>query len=124
MLQEVTSMASCASRVLRILTNPGHRGGIVRYLASGYDAGRLWPQDNKVRVGFVTLSLQSIFGVDPATFSTMVYSPYVLDFVYAYYLIPRVVMMLTPVLVDFDTALLAAAESLGATRWRTCFFRS
>jgi transposase len=41
MLQEATSMASRASRVLRILTNPGHRGGIVRYFASGYDAGRL-----------------------------------------------------------------------------------
>jgi putative spermidine/putrescine transport system permease protein len=71
------------------------------------------------RAGFVTLSLQSIFGVDPVVFSTMVYSPYGLAFVYAYYLIPRVVMMLTPVLVNFDTAQLAAAESLGATRWRT-----
>jgi putative spermidine/putrescine transport system permease protein len=71
------------------------------------------------RAGFVTLSLQSIFGVDPVAFSTMVYSPYGLAFVYAYYLIPRVVMILTPVLVNFDTAQLAAAESLGATRWRT-----
>jgi putative spermidine/putrescine transport system permease protein len=28
-------------------------------------------------------------------------------------------MILTPVLVNFDTGQLAAAESLGATRWRT-----
>jgi putative spermidine/putrescine transport system permease protein len=71
------------------------------------------------RAGFVTLSLHSLIGVDPVAFSTMVYSPYGLAFVYAYYLIPRVVMILTPVLVNFDTGQLAAAESLGATRWRT-----
>jgi putative spermidine/putrescine transport system permease protein len=71
------------------------------------------------RAGFVTLLLERIFGVDPVAFSQAVYSPHGLAFVYAYYLIPRVVMMLTPVLVNFDTAQLAAAESLGASRLRT-----
>jgi putative spermidine/putrescine transport system permease protein len=71
------------------------------------------------RAGFVTLSLHAVLGVDPVAFSKAVYSPYGLAFVYSYYLIPRVVMMLVPVLVNFDSAQLAAAESLGATRWRT-----
>ncbi|MGL5448644.1 MAG: ABC transporter permease [Rhabdaerophilum sp.] len=71
------------------------------------------------RAGFVTLSLEAMFGVNPVAFSRAVYSPYGLAFVYAYYLIPRVVMMLTPVLVNFDTAQLAAAESMGASRIRT-----
>ena len=71
------------------------------------------------RAGFVTLSLQALLGVDPVAFSQVVYSPYGLAFVYAYYLTPRVVMLLTPVLVNFDTSQLAAAESLGASRWQT-----
>jgi putative spermidine/putrescine transport system permease protein len=71
------------------------------------------------RAGFVTLSLQALFDVDPVAFSRAVYSPYGLAIVYAYYLTPRVVMLLTPVLVNFDTSQLAAAESLGASRWRT-----
>lgn len=71
------------------------------------------------RAGFVTLSLEALFGVNPVAFSQAVYSPYGLAFVYAYYLIPRVVMMLTPVIVNFDTAQLAAAESMGASRIRT-----
>lgn len=71
------------------------------------------------RAGFVTLSLEALFGVDPVAFSQAVYSPYGLAFVYSYYLIPRVVIMLTPVLVNFDVAQLAAAESMGATRLQT-----
>lgn len=71
------------------------------------------------RAGFITLSLEALFGVNPVAFSQAVYSPYGLAFVYAYYLTPRVVMMLTPVLVNFDTAQLAAAESMGASRIRT-----
>jgi putative spermidine/putrescine transport system permease protein len=70
------------------------------------------------RAGFFTLTLEALFGVDPAAFARFVYSPAGLAFVYAYYLIPRVVMLLLPVLVNFDRAQLAAAESLGATRWR------
>ena len=42
-----------------------------------------------------------------------------LAFASSYYLIPRVVMLLLPVLVNFDKAQFVAAESLGATRAQT-----
>ncbi len=70
------------------------------------------------RAGFVTQILAGV-GVDPATFSRLLYSPQGLAFASSYYLIPRVVMLLLPVFVNFDTAQLSAAESLGATRGRT-----
>ena len=70
------------------------------------------------RAGFVTLSLERLFGVDPAAFASLVYSPAGLAVVYSYYLIPRVVMLMLPVLVNFDRAQLAAAASLGAGPWR------
>jgi putative spermidine/putrescine transport system permease protein len=57
-------------------------------------------------------------GVDPVTFSRFLFSPQGLAFASSYYLIPRVVMLLLPVLVNFDVAQLSAAESLGATRGR------
>ncbi len=70
------------------------------------------------RAGFVTLSLRDLFGVDPIAFSAFVYSPAGLALAYSYYLIPRVVMLLLPVLVNFDASQLTAAESLGASRAR------
>lgn len=69
------------------------------------------------RAGFVTLLLAEV-GVDPATFSGFIYSSAGLAFAYSYYLIPRVVLMLLPVLVNFDRAQIAAAESLGAGKLR------
>jgi putative spermidine/putrescine transport system permease protein len=66
------------------------------------------------RAGFVTLALAEIGLVDPAAFAGFVYSPAGLAFAYSYYLIPRVVMLLVPVLVNFDRTQLAAAESMGA----------
>ena len=69
------------------------------------------------RAGFVTQSL-GMLGVDPVAFSAMLYSPVGLAFASSYYLIPRVVLLLLPVLLNFDRAQLAAAESLGATRGR------
>ena len=70
------------------------------------------------RAGFITQIL-AMTGVDPATFSRLLYSPQGLAFASSYYLIPRVVMLLLPVLVNFDTAQFSAAESLGATRSQT-----
>jgi putative spermidine/putrescine transport system permease protein len=70
------------------------------------------------RAGFFTVLLHRAFGVDAAEFARFVYSPSGLAFVYSYYLIPRVVMLMLPVLVNFDRGQLAAAESLGATRLR------
>lgn len=69
------------------------------------------------RAGFVTLSLESL-GVNGAVFAGFIYSPSGLACAYSYYLIPRVVLFLLPVLVNFDKAQLAAAETLGAGRFR------
>ena len=69
------------------------------------------------RAGFIT-QLLAFAGVDPATFARFLYSPQGLAFASSYYLVPRVVMLLLPVLVNFDAAQLVAAESLGATRGR------
>jgi putative spermidine/putrescine transport system permease protein len=67
------------------------------------------------RAGFVT-QLLGFIGIDPVSFSGILFSPVGLAFASSYYLIPRVVMLLLPVLLNFDRAQLAAAESLGATR--------
>ena len=69
------------------------------------------------RAGFITLSLAAL-GSDPATFSGFLYSPLGLAFAYSYYLIPRVVLILLPVLVNFDRAQIKAAQSLGAGHMR------
>jgi putative spermidine/putrescine transport system permease protein len=69
------------------------------------------------RAGFIT-QLLAMVGVDPVTFSRLLFSPQGLAFAASYYLIPRVVMLLLPVFVNFDTAQFIAAESLGATRGR------
>ncbi|WP_247877947.1 ABC transporter permease subunit [Azospirillum sp. TSO22-1] len=66
------------------------------------------------RAGLVT-QLLGLLGVDPAWFAGILYSPQGLAFATSYYLIPRVVMLMLPVLVNFDRTQLAAAESLGAT---------
>jgi len=67
------------------------------------------------RAGFVTQIL-AMLGVDPVAFSGILFSPIGLAFASSYYLIPRVVMLLLPVLLNFDRGQLVAAESLGATR--------
>jgi putative spermidine/putrescine transport system permease protein len=65
------------------------------------------------RAGFVTQALATL-GLDPAALSQFLYSALGLAFASSYYLIPRVVMLLLPVLLNFDRAQLLAAESLGA----------
>jgi putative spermidine/putrescine transport system permease protein len=67
------------------------------------------------RAGFITQILAFV-GMDPASFAQLLFSPTGLAFTCAYYLIPRVVMLLLPVLVNFDWSQITAAESLGATR--------
>jgi len=66
------------------------------------------------RAGFVTLLLAKA-GADPAVVGGFIFSPLGLGFAYSYYLIPRVVMILLPVVVNFDHSQLAAARSLGAS---------
>ena len=66
------------------------------------------------RAGFFT-QLLGYAGFDPAIVGKALFTPVGLAFASSYYLIPRVVMGILPVLVNFDRAQLAAAESLGAT---------
>jgi len=66
------------------------------------------------RAGFFT-QLLGYAGFDPAILGKALFTPVGLAFASSYYLIPRVVMGILPVLVNFDRAQLAAAESLGAT---------
>ena len=66
------------------------------------------------RAGFVT-QLLGYAGLDPATVGGALFTPTGLAFASSYYLIPRVVIGMMPVLVNFDRAQLSAAESLGAT---------
>ena len=66
------------------------------------------------RAGFVT-QLLARAGFDAATLGGALFTPVGLAFASSYYLIPRVVIGMLPVLVNFDRAQLAAAESLGAT---------
>jgi putative spermidine/putrescine transport system permease protein len=67
------------------------------------------------RAGFFT-QLLGLAGADTAVVGAVLFTPVGLAFASSYYLIPRVVMALLPVLVNFDRTQLAAAESLGATR--------
>lgn len=66
------------------------------------------------RAGFFTQILAWL-GADAAIVGKALFTPTGLAFASSYYLIPRVVMALLPVLVNFDRTQLAAAESLGAT---------
>jgi putative spermidine/putrescine transport system permease protein len=66
------------------------------------------------RAGFVTLLLAEL-GADPAVVGGLIYSPTGLGIAYTYYLIPRVVLVVLPVLINFDEAQIAAARSLGAS---------
>lgn len=69
------------------------------------------------RAGFIT-QIVAFLGIDPVEFSRLLYSPEGLAFASSYYLIPRVVMLLLPILINFDAAQMTAAESLGASRGR------
>lgn len=70
------------------------------------------------RAGFVTLVLEHLGLVDAAHFAGFIYSPTGLAFAYCYYLIPRVVLVLLPVLLNFEHQQILAAQSLGAGRLR------
>jgi len=67
------------------------------------------------RAGFFT-QLIGMFGADTAEVGRVLFTPVGLAFASSYYLIPRVVMLLLPVLVNFDGNQIEVAESLGATR--------
>ena len=66
------------------------------------------------RAGFVTLLLAEA-GADPAVVGGWIFTPSGLGFAYSYYLIPRVVLLLLPVVTNFDWQQIATARSLGAS---------
>lgn len=65
------------------------------------------------RAGFLTLLLAEL-GADPAVVGGLIYSPAGLGIAYAYYLIPQVVPVVLPALINFDMAQVFAARTLGA----------
>ncbi len=67
------------------------------------------------RAGFFTLLLAKL-GADPAEVASFLYGPGGLVVAYVYYLTPRVILVLMPVLINFDERQLQAAQSLGASR--------
>src|SRR5437867_2658927 len=69
------------------------------------------------RAGFVT-QLLALAGWEASEVAGFLFSPYGLAFASSYYLIPRIVMLMLPVLVNFDVRQIQAAESLGAPRLR------
>jgi putative spermidine/putrescine transport system permease protein len=69
------------------------------------------------RAGFVTQLLATLGG-DAAVIGGFIYSPVGLGVAYAYYLIPRVVLIVLPALLNFDSGQIAAARSLGASPLR------
>lgn len=69
------------------------------------------------RAGFITMILAEL-GFDPAIVGSMIYSVFGLGLAYIYYLIPRVVLIILPAIINFDKTQIAAAQSMGASRWR------
>ncbi|WP_321809898.1 MULTISPECIES: ABC transporter permease [unclassified Burkholderia] len=69
------------------------------------------------RAGFVTMLLASL-GADPTVVGGAIYTMPGLAFAYAYYLIPRVALILYPALANLDRRPLEAALTLGARPWR------
>ncbi|RKF49833.1 ABC transporter permease [Paraburkholderia fungorum] len=72
------------------------------------------------RAGFVTTVLARL-GADPASVGALIYTTGGLVVAYAYYLIPRVALMLYPAIANLDLRPLDAALTLGATPLRALF---
>jgi len=69
------------------------------------------------RAGFVT-SLLAQLGADPASVGSFIYTTVGLVAAYAYYLVPRVALMLFPAIANLDRGPLEAALTLGASPLR------
>ncbi|MFM0433189.1 ABC transporter permease subunit [Paraburkholderia aspalathi] len=72
------------------------------------------------RAGFVT-SIVARLGADPATVGALIYTTAGLVAAYAYYLIPRVALMLYPAIANLDRRPIEAALTLGASPLRALF---
>lgn len=69
------------------------------------------------RAGFVT-QLLALAGADPAQLGKWIYTTGGLVFAYAYYLIPRVALIMVPLFANLDRRPFHAALTLGAPPWR------
>jgi len=69
------------------------------------------------RSGFIVMMLESV-GFDAAVTGAFIFSPAGLALAYAYYLIPRVVLITLPAILNFDNRQILAARSLGAHKFR------
>jgi putative spermidine/putrescine transport system permease protein len=72
------------------------------------------------RAGFVT-SVLARLGADPASVGSLIYTTAGLVVAYAYYLIPRVALMLFPAIANLDRRPVDAALTLGASPPRALF---
>ncbi|AMP37380.1 ABC transporter permease [Ralstonia solanacearum] len=72
------------------------------------------------RAGFVT-NLLGLAGADPADVGTLIYTMAGLVAAYAYYLIPRVALMLYPAIANLDRRPIEAALTLGASPARAIY---
>ncbi|MEI8632887.1 hypothetical protein P4S72_14685 [Vibrio sp. PP-XX7] len=70
------------------------------------------------RAGFVT-QLLGYIGIPEAVFGNLIFTPFGLGLAYCYYLIPRAVFILLPVMINFDWQQLRVSESFGATPWQS-----
>lgn len=64
--------------------------------------------------GTITLILQKIFGIDPLSFSSYLYTWKGLTIAYLYFQIPRMIITMSSAWSNMDWSLIEAAESLGA----------
>ena len=69
------------------------------------------------RAGFVT-QLLAMAGADAASIGKWIYTTAGLAFAYAYYLIPRVALIMVPLFANLDRRPYDAALTLGAAPWR------
>jgi len=69
------------------------------------------------RSGFIVMMLEKI-GLDATLTGAFIFSPAGLALAYAYYLIPRVVLITLPAILNFDKRQMLAARSLGAHKFR------
>ena len=69
------------------------------------------------RAGFIT-QLLAMLGADPAVVGKWIYSAVGLAFAYAYYLVPRVALIMVPLFANLDRRPYEAALTLGARPWR------
>lgn len=72
------------------------------------------------RSGLVTQLLAKL-GADPANVGSFIYSVAGLGVAYAYYLIPRVALVMYPVFVNLDKSPFTAARTLGASKARAFY---